>query len=311
MTETNAAATTSLTAHATGRGKLVAHVAMLAFAALVAGSYSVGAMAAPHVGPAAINALRFVFGVAVMAGVALVMMRGSVPAPTAVWRYAILGGLMAVFFVTMFIALRLTNPVSAGAVFTLMPLMAAFFGWLFLGQAPSGIVLSSLVFAGLGAVWVIFDGDVDALLAFDLGPGEAIFLLGCACHAAYAPLVRRFNRGEPLVVFTLWTLAATGLWIAVYGAWEIVATDWTALPAIVWIAIGYLAVFTTAGTTFIVQFAAMRLPASKVLAYTYLTPCCIILFEGALGHGWAPPEVAAGALVTVMGLLVLALSRDG
>ena len=299
------------TGFAVGRGKLAAHVAMLVFAALVAGSYSVGALAAPHVGPAAINAMRFVFGVAVMAGVALVLLRGNVPPPRAAWRYAILGGLMAVFFVTMFVALRLTDPVSAGAVFTLMPLMAAFFGWLFLGQRPRGLVIASLVFAGLGAVWVIFGGDVEAMLAFDLGRGEAIFLVGCACHAAYAPLVRRFNRGEPLVVFTLWTLAATGLWIALYGAREIVSTDWSALPAIVWIAIAYLAVFTTAGTTFIIQFAAMRLPASKVLAYTYLTPVYIIVFEGMLGHGWAEPAVAAGALVTVMGLAVLAVSRDG
>lgn len=295
---------------AVGRQKLAAHLAMLVFAALVAGSYSIGAMAVPHVGPAAINAMRFVFGVAVMAGVALVLLRGRISRPRAVWRYGVLGGLMAVFFVTMFMALRLTDPVSAGAVFTLMPLMAAFFGWLFLGQVPRGVVLASLVFAGLGAVWVIFRGDVDAMLAFDLGPGEAIFLVGCACHAAYAPLVRRLNRGEPLVVFTLWTLAATGLWIAAYGAREIAATDWLALPAIVWIAIAYLAVFTTACTTFVVQFAAMRLPASKVLAYTYLTPCCIIVIEGLLGHGWAGASVMVGALVTVMGLAVLAVSRD-
>ena len=158
---------------------------------------------------------------------------------------------------------------------------------------------------------MIFDGDIGALLAFDIGRGEAIFLIGCACHAAYAPLVKRFNRGEPLVAFTLWSLIATGSWIALYGVREIAATDWTALPAVVWIAIGYLSVFTTAGTTFLVQFAAMRLPASKVLAYTYLTPCYIILFEGLLGHGWAGPSVAAGALVTVLGLVVLALSRDG
>src|SRR5690606_6139149 len=129
LTETVAAAPSS--GFATGRQKLAAHLAMLVFAGLVAGSYSIGAMAAPHVGPAAINAMRFAVGVAVMAGVALIILRGRIPAPRAVWRYAVLGGLMAVFFVTMFIALRLTDPVSAGAVFTLMPLMAAFFGWLF------------------------------------------------------------------------------------------------------------------------------------------------------------------------------------
>lgn len=302
---------TSSGAFATGRQKLLGHLAMLLFAALVSGSYSVGAMAAPHIGPAAINALRFVFGIAVMAGVVLVMTRGRVPAPRAVWRYLLLGFLMAVFFVTMFTALRLTDPVSTGAVFTLMPLMAAFFGWLFLGQVPRGVAVASLVFAGLGSVWVIFGGDIHALLAFDLGRGEAIFLIGCACHAAYAPLVKKFNRGEPVPVYTLWTLVGTGLCIALYGVGEIRATDWMALPAIVWIAVAYLAVFTTAGTTFLVQYAALRLPAAKVLAYTYLTPCYIILFEGLLGHGWASPAVAAGALVTVLGLVVLALSHDG
>lgn len=284
---------------------------MLLFAALVSASYSIGAMAAPHIGPAAINAVRFAIGVAMMAAVVFVMTGGHIPAPRANWRYLVLGGLMATFFVTMFIALRLTSPVAAGAVFTLMPLMAAFFGWLFVGDVPRGVVLASLVFAGLGSIWVIFDGDIDAILAFQIGRGELIFLIGVAAHAAYAPLVRRLNRGEPLAVFTLWTMAAIGLWLVVYGAGEIATTDWAALPAIVWIAVFYLAVVTGAGTTFLVQFAAMRLPASKVLAYTYLSPCFIILFEGLLGHGWASPAVLAGALVTVLGLVVMAASRDG
>ncbi|TKT80433.1 DMT family transporter [Aquamicrobium sp. LC103] len=283
---------------------------MFAFSAFVAGSYSIGALATPHIGPAAVNAVRFLIGTTLMAVAAWILLKGRIPAPRAAWRFLVLGGLMAVFFVTMFVALRLTDPVSTGAVFTLMPLMSAFFGYLLLGQVPRGIAMASLVFACLGSIWVIFNGDLDALLAFDVGEGEMIFFVGVVCHAVYAPLVKRLNRGEPLVAFTLWSLLATGLCIALYGAREIMDTDWGSLPPIVWISVAYLAIFTTAGTTFLVQFAAMRLPAAKVLAYTYLTPCYIILFEGLLGHGWARPSVAAGAIVTVLGLLVLAFSRD-
>lgn len=297
-------------AHAKGRDKLVGHLAMLVFAAFVSGSYSIGAMAAPHIGPGAINAVRFVFGICVMGTAVALLNNGRIPAPREPWRYAALGFLMAVFFITMFIALRLTTPVATGAVFTLMPLMAAGFGFLFLGEVPRVLVIASLVVAASGAVWVIFRGDLDALFAFDLGAGELIFLLGVACHAAYAPLVRRLNRGEALPVFTLWTLFATGMWIAIYAAPEIVETDWSALPPIVWIAIAYLAVFTTAGTTFLVQFGAMRLPAAKVMAYTYLTPSFIILYEGLLGHGWASGAVAVGALITMGALFVLAMAPD-
>ena len=299
------------TTFATGRQKLLGHLAMLVFATLVAGSYSVGALAVPHIGPAAINAMRFLIGTSLMAIAAFVVLSGRVTLPRSPWRFGLLGLLMAVFFITMFVALGLTTPVATGAVFTLMPLMSAFFGWLFLGQVPRGLVWASLVFAGLGAVWVIFGGDLNAIRAFDIGRGELIFVVGCACHAAYAPLVKRFSRGEPLVLFTMWTLFATGVCIATYGAVEIARTDWMNLPAIVWLAIAYLAVFTTAGTTFLVQFAALRLPAAKVLAYTYLTPSFVIVFEGLLGHGWVNASVMAGALVTVLGLVVLALSRDG
>lgn len=296
--------------HATGMQKVVAHLAMLLFAALVAGSFSFGALAAPHMGPAALNATRFLFGTTIMGVAAFMILRGRVPAPVAPWRYGVLGILMAVFFVTMFVALQFTDPVSTGAVFTLMPLMSAFFGYIFLRQVPTGLVVASLLIAGAGALWVIFRGDIHALATFDVGRGEMIFAVGVAGHAAYASLVRKFNRGEPVIAFTFWTLLATGLCIAVYGAREIAGTDWSELPAVVWWSILYLSIFTTAGTFFLLQFAALRLPASKVLAYNYLTPSIVILFEGLLGHGWAGPAIAAGALVTVLGLVVLAFAPD-
>ena len=308
MSELNAPA--SHTTFATGRERLLGHLAMVAFAALVAGSFSLGALAAPHLSPAALNAMRFAIATGVMAGVAMAMMGGRLERPRAIWRYGVLGALMAVFFITMFVALQFTDPVSTGAVFTLMPLASAGFGWLFLGQVPRGVVWASLLLAAAGSVWVIFGGDAAALLAFDVGRGELIFFVGVLGHAAYAPLMRRFNRGEPGVVFTLWTVAATGLCIAAWGLRDIAVTDWTALPAQVWIAILYLATFTSGVTFFLTQYASMRLPAAKVLAYSYLTPSFIILYEGLLGHGWVSASVAAGALVTVLGLAVMAAARD-
>ncbi|MCR4268205.1 DMT family transporter [Nitratireductor sp. ZSWI3] len=297
--------------YATGVQKRLGHLAMIAFAALVSGSFSLGALATPHLGPAALNAARFVIGIALMGIVARAMLRRPIPWPAAPWRFLVLGGTMALFFIAMFTALGMTDPVSTGAVFTLLPPLSAFFGYLFLRQVPRGLVLPSLLLAGLGAVWVIFRGDLDAMRRFDVGRGEMIFFVGVVGHAAYASLVRLYNRGEPALAFTFWTLLATGLLIGLYGLREIAETDWLALPGIVWITIVYLAIFTTAGTFFLLQYAAMRLPASKVLAYNYLTPTLVIVYEGILGHGWASLSVMAGAAVTIFGLVILALSPDG
>ena len=78
----------------------------------------------------------------------------------------------------------------------------------------------------------------------------------------------------------------------------------------VYAAVTYLAVVTTAGTFLLLQYASMRLPASKVLGYGYLTPSFIILLEGILGHGWASLPVLAGALITACGLALMAFLPD-
>ena len=101
-----------------------------------------------------------------------------------------------------------------------------------------------------------------------------------------------------------------GIWVLLAGAFDIFVTPWTSLPWIVWITIGYLAVFTTATTFFLVQFASLRLPASKVLSYGYLTPAFVILIEGVIGHGWASTSTFAGAFVIACALLIMALAPD-
>ncbi len=287
---------------------------MALFALLIAGSFSLGARAAPFIESGALNAVRFAFAVLVM-GIAAWLTtpqseRRALMRPKAIWRYAILGALMGFYFITMFLALKVTNPVSTGAVFTLMPLMTAGFAYIFLRQIAGPLLLVSLIIAAIGAVWVIFRGDLAAILAFDIGRGEVIFFFGCMAHGAYAPLVKRFNRGEPVSAFTFWTLVGAFFCICAYAVPEILATDWAALPQIVWITIAYLAVFTTAGTFFLLQFAAMRIPASKAIAYGYLTPVYVIVLEGLAGAGWASVSVVAGALVIVIGLAILILSPE-
>ncbi len=302
--------TATRTVFATGRQKLLGHLASLSFALLIAGSFSIGDLAAPYIAPAALNAVRFVIATSLVAGVVLAISRHSIARPTAIWRYGILGALMATFFILMFVALQIAQPITTGAVFMLVPLMSAGFGWLFLRQTTPRIVLISLLIAATGAVWVIFQGDLDAIVGFQIGKGEAIFFVGCAAHAAYAPLVRKFNRGEPVLHFTLYTLLATAVWIWAIGARDILSTDWTSLPVIVWLAVAYLSVFTTAGTFFLIQFASLRLPASKVLSYTYFTPTFVIAIEGIIGHGWVGPSILAGALITAAAMLFMAFAPD-
>jgi drug/metabolite transporter (DMT)-like permease len=281
------------------------HAVMLLFSILVAGSFSLGSIAAPLIAPAALNAVRFliastIIGTLVFFGPGI--KREHLVAP---WRYLLMGGLFAVYFVTMFEGLKTAPAVSASAVFTLTPVMSAGFGWLLLRQITTPRMALALTLAGAGAIWVIFRGDIGEILAFNIGKGETIFFFGCVAHAIYTPLVRKLNRGEPTLVFTLGMLVSGLVILSVYGAKDILATEWSALPSIVWITILYVSIFASATTFFLLQYAALRLPSAKVMAYTYLVPAWVILWEALLGNGFVGITVLAGVALTIAALLML------
>ncbi|MEY8832595.1 DMT family transporter [Phaeobacter italicus] len=285
------------------------HLAMLLFSALVAGSFSLGSMVAKDIAPMALNAIRFVIA-GVVIGVAAHLTHGLKPAHfRAPWRFAVLGGLFAVYFVLMFYGLQTAPPVSAAAVFTLTPVLSAVFGFLLLRQITTLPMALALAIGGAGAIWVIFRGDLSAMRAFEVGQGEITYFWGCVAHAIYTPMVRRLNRGEPAVVFTFGTLVAGAIILTLFGWQDIRATDWASLSSLVWIAILYVAVFASAATFVLLQYASLHLPSAKVMAYTYLTPSWVILWEIALGKGVPDVIVLLGIALSVLALVMLLEGR--
>ncbi len=290
------------------------HLAMLLFSLLVAGSFSLGALIANEIAPGALNAVRFWLAAGVVGGVVAVrfpdagaQIRRAARAP---WRHLVLGALFGGYLVAMFEGLKTATPVSSAAVFTLTPLMSAGFGWLWLGQRLTGRMGVALALGAAGALWVIFRADPGALMRFEVGRGEAVFFIGCVAHAAYTPLLKALNRGEPALVAALGVLVAGGVVLTLWAARDIRATDWSALPGVVWITLVYVAICASAMTVVLVQFAAQRLPSAKVMAYTYLTPSWVLIWQAALGEALPPAWILVGVALTAFALVLL-LRDDG
>lgn len=281
------------------------HLALLGFASCVAGSFSLGSLVANDLAPAALNAVRFAIALAVIGAAAMAtcgLRRWHFRAP---WRFFTFGTLLAGYFVLMFEALKTASPVSTSAIFTLAPLMSAAFGWVLLRQRTTAWMGLALWVAAAGALWVVFRGSFEAMAGFRLGEGEMLFFIATASHALYTPLVRRFHRGEPMAAYTTGTIGAGLLVLTIYGLPVLANTDWGSVPPLVWLVILYLAVFASASSFFLLQYASIRLPAAKCMAYTYLIPSIVILWEFALGRGFPPGKVLVGIALTIVALLML------
>ena len=278
---------------------------MLLFSILVAGSFSFGKLVANDIDPVVLTAVRFAVASLLLACVMLATGRIRTSDYVQPWRYFVLAGLFVIYFVLMFEALKTASPISTAATFTTMPFIAAIFDYAIFRRKSSALVWLALGIGACGAIWVVFRGSWAAIASFDIGIGEILFFIGTVSHAAYAVLIPRLRREEPLYATTLGVVVAATLILLVFFWPRMAETDWSNVGTYVWAVIAYLAVMATLGTFALISIAAARLSSAKVTAYTYLTPLWVVVLESIIGNGLPGFFVLAGGLPIVVALVML------
>ena len=287
------------------------HLAMLAFSGLVARSFALGVKVANDITPAAFTLIRFVIAVSILATVLLIKTEFTKKVFKAPWRFFVLGGCIAIYFVLMFEGLKIASSVSLAAVFTFAPLLSGLFGYILVRQKMSLSIFTALIIGAIGALWVVFEGNFQRLIMLEFGLGEMIFFCGVVFHALYTPLSRKLNRGEsPLGFAFATTLGATVLMIF-YGIGDVYQTDLLNLSWMVWLTLFYTALFASALTFFLIQYATLVLPSSKVMAYTYLVPSWALMWELGLGQNISIYNIGLGILLTIFALVILLWAPEG
>ena len=280
------------------------HGAMLLFSLCVSVSYILGAMVANDVEPGAITAARFLIGAIIMGALLFIsknLKREDFKKP---WRFLILGLSIVIYFVLMFEALKTASSLSLAVVFTLTPFIALFFEY-FLKKKVTLKAFLAISLGAMGAIWIIFEGNLQNLITFRIGYGELLFFWGCVGHALYAILIPILNKGENAASQTLGTLSAGFLLLILIFTNDIVETKWLSLSPLAWVTIIYLATIATAFTFFLIQFAAKRISASKVMAYTYAVPFWVALGEIIINSRSLDTNIIFGGFIIAFALLVL------
>lgn len=282
---------------------------MILFVVLVSTSFSVGSRITHALDPLALTFVRFVMACVVFALICVVA-KVKLRFPT--WgdslRYAWLAFLLVLFFTTMFEGLRRSSAFSIGVVFTLAPLFTAAISWLVLKQRLAFGQWISLLLAGLGSLWVVSGADIQQLHLLDFGDGERVFFWGTLAYASYAPSVRLLNRGESLVFLTFWTTLYAAIMLGVYSLPVLLSVSWASVAYPVWLGIAHLVIACTAVTFYLIQYASLKLPSAKVMAYVYVSPICVSVYEALMGGSWPALAVWQGVALMVLAMVYLQTS---
>jgi drug/metabolite transporter (DMT)-like permease len=281
------------------------HSLMLLASVIVATSFTVGAAITRGLDPAVLILVRYVLAALFFAPILVVNHGFVLPPLRQLCGYSAVSASTVGFFWCMFEALRYTSALNTSVIFTLVPGISGLYSAVFLKERLGRNRLIALGLGMVGAMWVIFRGDVHRLLALEINYGDMIFLAGCFLMAAYTPLVKRIHRRESMVIMTFWVLLTGVGWLLLLAAPKLAAVDWQGVEMRVWAGIFYLAIFCTIVTFYLTHLSTLYLGPTRVMAYSYFYPAFVLLIDWGLGHGLPPAVVLPGVAVVTLATIVL------
>ena len=237
--------------------------------------------------PAVLTFLRFVIAAVLFAPIIAWRYGLKWPGWRAMAGYAGISLCMTGFFWAMFEALRYHDRAQHRHDLCAHPALAAVYSFFLLGDRLGRYKLTALALAIIGAVWVIFRGDLDRVLGLQFNRGDLIFLAGCFLMAGYGPLVKKLHRQEPPAVISFWSVVTGCVWLALFANAKLFddgldgdqqqRVDRRDLPR----------GLTTILSTFLFQAAAIKLGPNRVAAYYYLNPLLVLVIDFVVGKGLA------------------------
>lgn len=288
--------------------QLRAHLLMLIWTGLVASSFPIAALFNAALSTNFLVSLRFIAAGLIM----LLFMRSrGRPSLTALLIYSILGLLLAGFFSIMFKALQFTSPLTLAALFVTQPLFAYLISMIIRIERLQWRRLSTLLLAAMAALIIVSRADFERLAGLHLGFGETLFLGGCLLSACYNNLSRYASDREliPAMPYrtTCYSLLAGGVLIGIPDVLLGRLDSFFATLAFTDLAaLGYLTLFTTLITFWVLQIATLRLPPSMVAAYGYMPPMLVLYAELILGTTTWVSGYLLATLMLVSSMLLLA-----
>jgi drug/metabolite transporter (DMT)-like permease len=287
-----------------------AHLLVLLATFLIAGSFIASQKLSGVIDPISLTLCRFVFASLILGPFIVFNKKYRTKVLATLPRGMIIGLFYSLYFIGLFKALESTTALNTGTLFTLVPLLTAILSIFFLKQKFYLVQLITYIVGILGTCIVIFKGDLELFLNFQLNQGDIIFLFAIIAMALYSISTKLLHRkGDELIVLVFTTLFSGILWMFLSVVIMDTPLQWEKLTGSLIYYMVYLIIGATLITVYLYQQAAISIGPKKVMAYVYLNPVAIafllFLLEGTTIGIW----VAIGILISSFATIILLLKE--
>ena len=290
--------------------QIKAHILLLIATFLVAGSFIASQKLSGVIDPISLTLCRFVFASIILSPFIFINEKYRSKVLSTLPRGMIIGFFYSLYFIGLFKALESTTALNTGTLFTLVPLLTAIFA-IFLLKQKFGLVQFITYFVGiLGTCIVVFKGNLQLFLKFELNEGDIIFLFAIISMSLYSISTKFVHKkGDELIVLVFTTLLSGIIWMSIALLVMDIPLQWGKITGNLVYYMLYLIIGATIFTVYLYQQASINLGPKKVMAYVYINPACVA-FLMFITHGETIGlKVLIGILISSIATIIL-LSKD-
>ncbi len=264
--------------------KPVAHLFLFLVALIYGANYTIAkeVLDNGYIAPAAFIVLRIAFAVILFFIFARRFSDKKVEKKD--WARLMLSGLFgaAANMLLFFYGLKHTTPIHAALIMTTTPILVLVMALFLRKEVISIKKILGIVLGMTGAILTILSGkSLDFAQATT--NGDLMVFLNAASYAIYLIIVKDLlNKYHPLTVLK-WVFLFGLFFVLPIGAPAVSDIAWSSFPISIWLATGYVLLFTTFFTYYLNVSALSIIPASTVSFYIYLQPILATIIAVLLG----------------------------
>ena len=211
---------------------------------------------------------------------------------------------------TFLLAIGMTTPIDLAVTQSVTPIMTMFVAAIFLKEPITWKKALGVMLSFVGIVWLIVQSKGLGGGADHTEPlGVLLVVLNAFSFACYLGIFRPLISRYSVVTLMKWMFLFAMVLTLPVSMRDILATNYSAIPAQVWWEVGYLMVFATFIAYFLIPVGQQRIRPTLVSMYNYLQPIIATVVGIALGMDRLTWSKLAAAFCVLMGVAIVNRSR--
>jgi len=199
--------------------------------------------------------------------------------------------------VLFFEGLNLTTPINASIIMVGTPILVLVFSQLILKDRLTFNSIIGIALGTAGASYLILRGGSFSLSSGTI-VGNILVMANAASYGLFLVLVKPLMTKYHPITIMKWLFTIGLVYVIPLSFYLLDDTDFAAIPINIWMAVGYVILFTTVLAYFLNNYSLKRISPTVNSAYIYLQPflaTVVALTVGTDKLGWS--EVIAAALI--------------